>query len=166
AEATRTRLAAQLAHARAEHELLTLRSPIAGVVASKHLEDRRFARIARGDPFAEIQDVSAFVAEIRLPQGAPLGELAAGDEIELRALAAPGEHMRCTIARIRGAVTVSGPSAEPGEIVAVTTPFATAAGRTGMVGHARLYGRRRSLAYAKLYLPLQRVFRVELWGMM
>jgi hypothetical protein len=35
-----------------------------------------------------------------------------------------------------------------------------------MVGRARLYGRRASLAYAMLYLPLERVFRVELWGMM
>ncbi|TMQ18983.1 MAG: biotin/lipoyl-binding protein [Deltaproteobacteria bacterium] len=167
--------------AAAERALLTIRSPIDGVVATKHLEDRRYARLERGDSFTEIHDVGAFVAEIPLSVGAPLAELAAGDEIELRSLGAPGEAIHCAIARLRD--TVHAPNgrdgrddrdpisraaldAGTGEIVAVTTAFATPIGRAGMIGHARLYGRRRSLAYAKLYLPLERVFRVELWGLM
>lgn len=160
AEAQRTRLAAQLDHARAERALLTIRSPIDGVVATKHLEDRRYARLDRGDRFAEIHDVGAFVAEVPLSASSPLGELAAGDEIVLRPVGAPGEAIHCAVARLRDTVHA------PGEIVAVTTPFATPVGRAGMVGHARLYGRRHSLAYAKLYLPLERVFRVELWSLL
>jgi multidrug efflux pump subunit AcrA (membrane-fusion protein) len=175
AEAHRSRLAAQLEHARAERAQLAITSPIDGVVATKHVEDLRFARLARGDTLVEIHDATSFVAEIRLPAGAPLHELAVGDEIALRPIGAPGEDIRCAVARIRDAATapeLRDPIAQlalqpdTGDLIAMTTPFATSVGRTGMVGHARLYGRRHSLAYAKLYLPLERVFRVELWGIM
>ena len=39
-------------------------------------------------------------------------------------------------------------------------------GRSGLAGHARIYGRTRSLAYAKLYLPAERIVRVSLWALL
>jgi hypothetical protein len=50
-------------------------------------------------------------------------------------------------------------------LVLITSPFAVAGGRAGMTGHARLYGKRRSLAYAAFYLPLQRLLRMRLWSL-
>lgn len=186
AEARRARLAAQLDHLRAERELLTIRSPIAGIVATRHLEDQLYAHLGRGDRLAEVHDVSSLAAEIRLPVGAPLDELAAGDGVVLRPVGAPDDELDCAIARLRDAASATdAPEArdslarqalapDPGDLLAVTTRFAVGPARVeakvearvGMTGHARIHGRRRSLAYAHLYLPLQRVFRVRLWSMM
>jgi putative peptide zinc metalloprotease protein len=162
AEAERDRLSAEVERAKAELALLTIRSPIDGVVATKHLDDRSHTRLERGETYIEIHDVTSFTAEIKLPPTAPIGELAIGDHIAMRAHAAPGEMIECKIDRIRDIVD---PNSRGGLIV-VTTPFAIEGGRTGMVGHARLYGRERSLAYSKLYLPLERLVKVTLWALM
>lgn len=51
------------------------------------------------------------------------------------------------------------------EIVVVISPFALEHPIAGLTGHARIYGAERSLAYADLYLPVQRLIRVRLWSM-
>jgi multidrug efflux pump subunit AcrA (membrane-fusion protein)/Zn-dependent protease len=155
-EADRARLVAERDRARAESQLLTIRSPIDGIVTTKHLVDRISTRLAVGDTFAEVHDVSQYVAEIHLPASAPLAEIAVGDEIALRPAGLPNIEVACRIERTR----------EDAGFVVVTTPFTLAEARSGMHGHARLYGRKRSLAYAKLWLPFQRVVRVSIWAIM
>jgi hypothetical protein len=83
-----------------------------------------------------------------------------GDEIALRSVAAADREIECRVARLRPAA-----STEDAHLTAVSSPFAAAWGRSGMVGNARLYGRRHTLAYAKLYLPLERILRVDLWSL-
>jgi multidrug efflux pump subunit AcrA (membrane-fusion protein)/Zn-dependent protease len=156
AMADRARLVAEQDRARAESTLLTIRSPIDGIVTTKHLVDRISTKLAVGDTVAEVQDVSQFAAEIRLPASAPLDELAVGDEIALRPAGMPDIEITCRVERTR----------QDGGFVVVTSPFTLQAARSGMQGHARLYGRKRSLAYAKLWLPLQRVVRVSMWAIM
>ena len=127
----------------------------------------------RGVVVAEVHDTSAFIAEIRLPASSPLAELAVGDKVTLRAAGAPNDEMECQIARIRDRVEARDAAArqdrgvdDPEAIMLTTTPFGMTHGKSGMAGHARLYGRRHTLAYAKLYVPLQRVVRVSLWALM
>jgi multidrug resistance efflux pump len=162
AEAELASIESQLAHLRTEEERLTLRSPIDGVVATAHLEDQLQAMLASGDLFAEVHDLSAVVVEISLSQRDPLAEIEIGDEIALRAHGAPHGEIRARLARFREAAQGSGGDER---IVAVTAPFALERPRSGLTGHARIYGAEHSLAYANLYLPLQRLVRVRLWSM-
>ncbi|HEU0037038.1 MAG TPA: PqqD family peptide modification chaperone [Kofleriaceae bacterium] len=170
AEAERASLVAELERARQQRELLTIRSPLDGIVTTKYLEDRRLSRLERGATFAEIQDISSFVAEIRIPESAPLGELEVGDEVALRLEGLPGHDIECRIERIRDVAETKQDTKDETkstrELVFVTSAFQIADARSGMGGHARIYGHPRSLAYAKLYLPLQRVVRVSLWALM
>jgi multidrug resistance efflux pump len=161
AEAERARVEAELAHRRAEAALLILRSPIDGVVATPHLEDKLQARLAPGDLLTEVHDLSAVVAEISLAQSDPLAELAAGDEVALRPYGAPHDEVIARIERLRDAARDEGGERR---IVAVTTPFVLEHPVTGLTGHARIYGAEHTLAYAYLYLPLQRLVRIRLWS--
>jgi putative peptide zinc metalloprotease protein len=167
AEAERARVAVEAEALRAEEELLILRSPVPGVVATKHLADRRQMMMQPGDLFAEVHDLGAFTAEIRLPAWAPLHEYQVGDAIALRPYGTPHQDVRATLARIRDAADRGGKAATDRDapLVLTTSPVAVAHGRAGMTGHARLYGNHRSIAYAACYLPLQRLFRVRFWSL-
>lgn len=163
AEAVREQLVAQRDRLTADLELLVIRSPIAGTVATKHLADTIGTRLEAGDTFAEIQDVSAYVAEIQVEASAPLEEVAVSDAVELRVSGMPHVVLASHVERTRNA---DGKGARRGPLVVVTAPFAMPEGRSGLAGHARIYGRRRSLAYGKLWLPTERVVRVSLWAML
>lgn len=158
AEAERTRIAGELAHLRAEAKLLTLTSPIAGVVATKHLEDKLHESLAPGDVFAAVHDPELLTAELELAENDPLSELAVGDEVVLKPYGVPGADIRVRVARFRPAVANS-------RVVAVTTPFAFERPIAGLSGRARVYGNEHSLAYANFYLPVARIIRVQLWSL-
>jgi multidrug resistance efflux pump len=161
AEAAHTEVASQLAQLRSDAALLVLRSPIDGVVMTAHLDDKLQLMLAPGELFAEVHDLASMVAEIPLALGAPLAELAIGDEVELRAYGLPSGVLRARVARFRE--VVEDKAGEP-RIIAVTTPFELARPVSGLTGHARIYGARHSLAYANFYLPLQRLLRVRMWS--
>ena len=162
AEAERARIETQLAHLRADEALLTLRSPIDGVVATPHLEEKLQAMLAPGALFAEVHDLGAVVVEVSLSRRDPLAEIAIGDEVALRPHGAPHDEIRVRVERLREAAQEAGGEER---IVAVTSPFALDRPISGLTGHARIYGAEHSLAYAYLYLPLQRLVRVRLWSM-
>lgn len=161
AEAECARLTSQLAKLRGDEALLTLRSPIDGVVVTPHLTDRLQAMLAPGEQLAEVHDLSAMVAEIALSPGDPLAEIAVGDEVALRPHGTPGSGIATRIARLREATQDAGGERR---VVAVTAPFSPDRPIAGLTGHARVYGADHSLAYANLYLPLQRLLRVQLWS--
>jgi multidrug resistance efflux pump len=160
AESDREQLKAQLEHVQTSRDLLTLRSPIDGVVATKHLDDRISSRLARGDVLLDVVDPSSFYAEIQLDPSAPLSELEIGDRIVLAPFGTPDFEVECAVLRVR---TVGNPQKR--NYVVVTTEFQPPLRVVGMTGRARIYGRAHSLAYAELYLPIARVFSVELWSM-
>ena len=162
AEAEAAGIASQLAQLRSDDALLTLRSPIDGIVATPHLEDKRQATLAPGDLFAEVHDLGAAIAEIALAPTDPLAEIHIGDEVALQPYGAPHGAVRARIARLR--TLAQDTSGEP-RIIAVTSPFTLEHPLSGLTGHARIYGAEHSLAYANLYLPLQRLVGVRLWSM-
>lgn len=161
AEAECARLAGQLAKLRGDEALLTLTSPIDGVVVTSHLTDRLQATLAPGERLAEVDDLSAMVAEIALSPGDPLGEIAVDAPVALRPYGTPRSGIATRVARLRQATQDA--SGEQ-RVVAVTAPFSPDRPISGLTGHARVYGADRSLAYAHLYLPLQRLLRVQLWS--
>lgn len=161
AEAECARLASQLAKLRGDEALLTLTSPIDGVIVTPHLTDRLQAMLAPGERLAEVHDLSAMVAEIALSPGDPLAEIAVDAQVALRSYGTPRSGIVTRIARLREATQDAGGERR---VVAVTAPFSPDRPISGLTGHARIYGADRSLAYAYLYLPLQRLLRVQLWS--
>jgi HlyD family secretion protein len=159
AEAERAQVAAQLDKARADQLLLTIESPIDGLIVTKRFEEWLGKYVAHGDPLIEVDDTSSFYAEIHVPASEPLDQLAPGDRVALKSYGAPGIELGMSIERMRNV-------AADDELVIVTTGFTAPGAVAGIEGHARMFGRRRSLAYAMLYLPLQRVTRVKLWSIL
>jgi len=139
------------------------------VVVTPRIQERVLTWLDSGAELAEVHDVSKFVAELALPPWAPLGQVARGAPIALKPYGAPGEEVDCTVMRVRDVVDGEGTGAEAlyggKPVIAVTSPFALADGRSGMHGHGRVYGESRSLAYAHLYLPLRRLFSIRLWSL-
>lgn len=158
AKAKRMQTLAQLDQLRADQRLLTLRSPIDGIIATKHLEYQTFSQLLPGATFAEVYNNHAFTAEISMSPSTPMAEIGIGDHVALRMTGSPDDDIEARIERVRS-------TDDSGQLVVVTSPFTVERGKAGMSGHARLYGRQRSLAYSKLYLPLQRVVRVTLWAL-
>ncbi len=162
AEAERARIQVELDRDRSDEAKLTLRSPIDGVVITAHLDTKLQTTLAPGELFAEIHDSSAAVAEIALPASAPLGELAIGDAISLRAFGAPDSAIHARVERLRDSTQKIG---DEHRTIVVTSAFTLDRPVAGLTGHARIYGAKRSLAYSILYLPLQRLIGVRLWSL-
>lgn len=162
AEAELARIDGELAHLREEEARLTLRSPIDGVVATPHLDEKLQQQLAPGDLFLEVHEQSAVVAEISLSMSDPLSEISVGDEVALRPRGVPGQEL---VARVHHVRELADERQGKRRIIVVTTPFAFEGGVSGLTGHARIYGEERTLAYAHLYLPLQRLVRIQLWSM-
>ena len=162
AVAEQTRIDGELAHVRSEIDLLTLRSPIDGVIVTPHLETKLQEYLAPGAVFAEVHDPDTLYAELALRESDPVSEIAVGDEVVLRPYGAPGVEVRVRIERFREAVQSTGGQKS---IVAVTSAFSMQRPIAGLNGHARIYGNERSLAYANFYLPIQRIISVRLWSM-
>jgi multidrug resistance efflux pump len=162
AEAEHARIESELAHLRADEALLTVRSPIDGVVATAHLEDKLQVMLAPGDLLTEVHDLGAVVGEVSLSRSDPLAEVGIGREVALRLHGTPHDEIRARVEHVREAAQGSGGDER---IVLVTSPFALDQPISGLTGHARIYGAQHSVAFANLYLPLQRLIRVRLWSM-
>jgi len=102
------------------------------------------------------------IAEVPLSQRDPLAEIAVGDEVALRPYGAPDDEVRARVERFRNIAQDAGGEMR---IVAVTSPFTLDRPLSGLTGHARIYGAEHTLAYANLYLLVQRLVRVRLWSM-
>lgn len=160
ADADIAQLEAELAHLRSQEALLTLRSPIDGIVVTPHLSDKLQVLLKPGETFAEVEDLRSIVAEIALSASDPLAQIRVGNDIVLRPYSDPHVELRARVDHIREAAVTAG---DANALVVVTTPFELERPVVGATGHARIYGEERSLAYAKLYLPLERFVRVQLW---
>jgi multidrug resistance efflux pump len=163
AEAECARIDSQLEHLRTEESLLTLRSPIDGIVATPRLKGKLQMTLKPGDLFAEVHDVSSVVAEMALSPADPLSDIKVGDEVALRLYAAPYGEVAVRVDRFRLATTPDSDGER--RVVVVTSPFVLDRPVSGLTGHARIYGEERSLAYAYFYLPVERLVHVTLWSM-
>ena len=161
-ESVHAQLEAQLAKVREDLDHLTLRSPIAGVVVTPHLQDLIQTALRPGEALLGVQDIRTMHAEIALPANEPIGEISPGDEIVLNCYGAPADKIRTRVARLRDAAERDGNQTRT---VVITEPFATEHQIAGLTGRARIYGTRRSLAYAKLWIPLYRAVNVRFWSL-
>lgn len=167
-EAERERVDVELGRLRvAEHDLV-LESPIDGVIVTSRTRELVALHLDPGERLLEVHDTSRFVAEIDVPGWAPIDQVNLGAPVAVRLNGAPGPDLWCEVALVRGAPTGAAPGRRdtPHEMMQmVTTPFAVERGLSGQHGNARAYGQHKTLAFARLYLPLKRLFAVRLWSL-
>jgi putative peptide zinc metalloprotease protein len=149
---------------------LSVTSPIAGVLVSPRIEDLRGGYLVEGSHIAEIQDLSVMRARIYVDESdmRSLTEIS-GDSIKLDS----------QIGSMRGAIEAIAPAPEepppglidltkykgmrppPRYVVSVLLPNGGTL-RAGMIGEAKLYGRRQSLA-GKAWHPIADFAGRKLW---
>jgi putative peptide zinc metalloprotease protein len=151
AEARRDELRAAVAR-------LDLRSPIDGTVVTARPEELSGRQLQPGALLLEVHDLAQVRGELQLDPSSPLAEVKPEDAVALVAEGFPGLLVESRVDRLA-------PAAGAAELLAFTHPFVLQGARSGMRGHARIYGGRRSLGYTFVVLPLRRFLRVELWSL-
>ncbi len=170
AEAVR-RQWSELARLAAEKERrLSIVAPIAGIVVSPHIEDLRGNYLTDGAPIAEIHDLSVMRARIYVAESdmRTLSEIS-GDTIKLDS----------RLGSMRGPIEAIGPMPEepppglidltklkglrppPRYVVSVLLPNDGTL-RSGMIGEAKLFGRRQSLV-GKAWHPIADFVGRKIW---
>jgi hypothetical protein len=69
-------------------------------------------------------------------------------------------------AQLRDDVELGAQETSSTDYVFVSQPLSVLAAHSGMTGRARIFGKKRSLAYSELYLPMARLFGVHVWSML
>lgn len=160
AAASHAELAAELALLETEVSRLVVPSPIDGVVVTARPEDQLQRWVDAGDSVVEVQDLSRVVGELVLPPRSPLAELPPNAEVAARLYSASSYEIHTHVDRSLVAVQQR---AGGEHVVLHTRSFSVPRPVVGATGHARIYGARRSVAYAKLYVPLRRLWEIGLW---
>lgn len=99
AEAEVARLQAQLAHHKEELQLVEIRSPIAGQVATAHLEGRLGHYVERGDLIAVLHDPTVLQAEIAATEAAGV-HIQPGQRVKIRLWGTDGELINGVVTRV------------------------------------------------------------------
>jgi putative peptide zinc metalloprotease protein len=167
----RDRLAEQVQDLTAEANGLAVRSPISGVVVTPRVADRLGAYVVAGTELVEVADVGALRARIyvsehemyKLRAGAPARlvvdggvkswEAQAGGIAPLRAGIAPG---------LTDLSKYAGMSAPNFYVVDLLVSNSQNELKPGMIGTARVYGSRRSLA-GLIWLEVANFFGRKIW---
>jgi RND family efflux transporter MFP subunit len=137
-----------------------LRSPVAGIVATPHIDELEGTKLARGEVFCEIVDAYPQTVEVSIAE-ADAGLLEVGMQAKVKLSAYPTRSFRGTVARIgvtaalqddRRVFTVRVHLEEPAEAL-----------RTGMTGQAKINTGRTSLGRVILCRPARWLWGI-LWG--
>lgn len=158
-----SRLKAQRDYLAEQIELLTLRSPIPGVVTTPKLKEKVGQLLEKGDLVACVNDVSRLSAEITVPEK-EIADIHVGQKVLLKARAFPHERFEGHVAAIAPAA-VAEDEWQSGKTILVTAQIDNAFGqlKPQMTGHAKIQcGRRRILEVATRRLV--RYVKVEFWS--
>ncbi len=162
-EAELRRLDAHQSYLQEQLRLLTLRSPVAGVITTRKLREKIGQHVKKGDLLAEVHELNTVTAEIDVPEK-EIADVRVGQRVALKARAHPGASFEGTVVAI--APVASKPEDSRGQrTVLVTTQLDNASGllKPQMSGMAKIYcGERRALEL--LGRRLVRYLRVEVWS--
>jgi multidrug efflux pump subunit AcrA (membrane-fusion protein) len=143
-------------------EKMALRSPIAGVVATPHLDRKLGGYVLAGETVCEIHETSILEAEIALPEK-QVERVSRGQPIELKALALPFDTFRATVERVAPKTVTDQQGRWQTCLMVYCTPSSRKeALRPGMTGYARILTGSRSLG-GLLVDRVMRFIRTEFW---
>jgi HlyD family secretion protein len=135
---------------------LRIKSPIAGVVIGKRVNERVGEWLESGAIVLNVMDVSQLRAKIQPLRGEALNDVREGQRVRLRVHALSGGAAETSVLRML-------PPTDTEALEMETAPFPMTDWRVGMTGRARIYGPNRSVAYRLFAVPLIRVIDYELW---
>jgi multidrug resistance efflux pump len=161
ADAQLQRLREELAHLKWLHGRQSVRTPVAGVMVTPHLQERVGEFLKEGDLVCVIENCAELDVEIRLPEE-QVERVRPGQSVELKVRALPFETLRGTVREVA-------PVASPGKDGAPSTVTvycrlhdAPPSVRPAMTGDARILCGRRPAGVVFARRVLQYV-RTEFW---
>ncbi|HWC66227.1 MAG TPA: efflux RND transporter periplasmic adaptor subunit [Thermoanaerobaculia bacterium] len=136
-----------------------LRSPVAGVIVTPHLDEKQGVLLPAGTPFCAVADASAITGEIAIPES-ETGFLRAGEPVDLKLNAFPTRTFHGTVERIGAAVHQEGE--ERFLVVEARFDNPGSAIRPGMLGKGKVVTQRHSLGFAVFRKPARYLW-ARLW---
>jgi multidrug resistance efflux pump len=162
-EAELRRMGSHQSYLEEQLRLLTLHSPVSGVITTRKLREKIGQLVEKGDLLAEIHELNTVTAEIEVPEK-EIADVHIGQRVVLKARAHPGASFEGTVVAI--APVASKPEDSRNQrTVLVTTQIDNADGllKPQMSGMAKIYcGDRRALDL--LGRRFVRYVRVEVWS--
>jgi len=159
-----SRLQSQQQYLQAQLKLLTITSPVAGVVATHRLKEIIGRHVKKGDLLAAVHELETITAEITVSEK-DICDVKVGQKVVLKARALPQMSFEGTVTSIAPVATVAQQNAQAGPTVLVMTQLQNRSMllRPAMSGRAKIYcGERNALDL--LLRRLVRYFRVEFWS--
>jgi multidrug efflux pump subunit AcrA (membrane-fusion protein) len=157
------RLTAHESYLQAKLQLLTIVSPIAGVVTTHKLREKVGEHVNKGDLIADVHELKTVTVEITVPEK-EIADVRVGQKVLAKARAYPQRQFESEVLAIAPTASTND---QPvlGRTVLVTTRINNAEGllKPEMTGHAKIYGDR----YRLIDLVTRRIvryFRVEFWS--
>jgi putative peptide zinc metalloprotease protein len=168
-EAIRAEIAGEEVRLRNEREqlrLMTVVSPISGVVTTPRLKEKIGQLIDRGDLIAAVHELTTVTAEIRSPEK-EIAEVKAGQRVVLKARAFPLSRFEGTVSAI-APVASEADQAEQGQgakavLVRCRIDNRSLLLKPEMTGRAKIYCGKRSVTDV-LTRRIARYVRVEFWS--
>ena len=116
-------------------EMSRLRSPIAGVVVTPHLEEKAGERVQPGDRFCEVVEQDRMAVEMRVPE-TDIGLVRAGSPVALKLNSFPTVTFHGTVERVGEQTSAAGGE----QYFLVRALFENSGGqaRDGMIGEAKI----------------------------
>ena len=141
-------------------EKADLRSPIAGVILTPHLEEKIKERVDPGTPFCSIADSQSMRAEVKISEK-QIGKFDVGAPVRIRVPAYPTKTFEGIVERVSPAAR----SEELGSFFTVTANVTDPNYnklKSGMSGKAKIRGGKRSVG-RKIFGPLIEFVRMKFW---
>jgi multidrug resistance efflux pump len=144
-------------------KLLTVNSPITGIITTHKLKETVGRNVKKGDLIAEVHEVNTVTAEIAIPEK-EIGDVKVGQKLILKARAYPQTNFEGTVVSIAPvANTPEDPRAERTVLVTTQLDNASRLLKPEMTGNAKIYcGEQRLLDIVSRRLV--RFVRVEFWS--
>jgi multidrug resistance efflux pump len=146
-------------------KLLTVTSPVTGVIATHRLKEKLGLRVAKGDLIAAVDELHTITAEIAVSEK-DISDAKVGQKVTLKARALPHTSFEGTVTGIAPVATPpseKNPQEERTVLVMTQLDNPSLLLRPGMSGRAKIYcGGRNGLDL--LLRRFVRYFRVEFWS--
>lgn len=158
------RLQSQQQYLQAQLKLLTVTSPVVGVIATHRLKEITGRHVKKGDLLAAVHELQTVTAEITVSEK-DICDVKVGQKVVLKARALPRTSFEGTVTSIAPVATVADQNSQAGPTVLVMTQLENSSLllRPAMSGRAKIYcGERNALEL--LLRRLVRYFRVEFWS--
>jgi multidrug resistance efflux pump len=162
AQSRRDEQRARIALAREELGRTRLRAPVTGVIVTPRIEERVGQLLRRGEEFCVVADVGSVTAEVAVPEP-DLSLVRPGQRVSLKINPYPTRTFSGTLSRVGALVRQEGEDRFLIAEVRADNPNGLL--KTGMLGTAKVWAGRRSIATLLLRKPARYIWK-KIWPLL